>query len=376
MTLIHRYLFRQISRPVLAACASLVGIALLSQSLDQLEIIVVRGQSALTMLKLTLLAVPQVLAVIIPIGVFVGALIALTRLQREQELVACLAGGASRWNLISPAMRIAAFAALFCLAVTLFIQPAAQREARKATFAIRTDLAALLVQEGQFVQTGEGLTVYAQQVDQGGLIRNLFIHQQEGDQVTTWDAETARFARIEGRPVLAMQNGSIQRFSGQGVLNSLTFATNVFDLSPFAQTDERVRFKEADLWMHELLNPSADLLERTGSRNQFIAEAHARLTAPLYALAAMALAIAAIMGGSFSRTGYSGRIAKASAIFLTVRVAGFGVVAASGWSPWLASLQYLLPIAVTGLGLWVVFRRPAAARRRPWRARLAPGGAR
>ena len=322
MTLIHRYLFRQISRPVLAACASLVGIALLSQSLDQLEIIVERGQSALTMLKLTLLAVPQVLAVIIPIGVFVGALIALTRLQREQELVACLAGGASRWNLISPAMRIAAFAALFCLAVT------------------------------------------------------LFIHQQEGDQVTTWDAETARFARIEGRPVLAMQNGSIQRFSGQGVLNSLTFATNVFDLSPFAQTDERVRFKEADLWMHELLNPSADLLERTGSRNQFIAEAHARLTAPLYALAAMALAIAAIMGGSFSRTGYSGRIAKASAIFLTVRVAGFGVVAASGWSPWLASLQYLLPIAVTGLGLWVVFRRPAAARRRPWRARLAPGGAR
>ena len=58
MTLIHRYLFRQISRPVLAACASLVGIALLSQSLDQLEIIVERGQSALTMLKLTLLAVP------------------------------------------------------------------------------------------------------------------------------------------------------------------------------------------------------------------------------------------------------------------------------------------------------------------------------
>ena len=55
MTLIHRYLFRQISRPVLAACASLVGIALLSQSLDQLEIIVERGQSALTMLKLTLL---------------------------------------------------------------------------------------------------------------------------------------------------------------------------------------------------------------------------------------------------------------------------------------------------------------------------------
>lgn len=375
MNLIHRYLFRQISRPVMAACASLIGIALLSQSLDQLEIIVERGQSALTMLKLTILAVPQVLGVIIPIGVFVGALIALTRLQREQELVACLAGGASRWNLISPAMRIATFAALLCLAVTLFIQPAAQREARKTTFEIRTDLAALLVQEGQFVQTGEGLTVYAQQVDQGGLIRNLFIHQQQGDQVTTWDAETARFTRIQDRPVLAMQNGSIQRFSGRGVLNSLTFSTNVFDLSPFAQTDERVRFKEADLWMHELLFPGADLLERTGTRSQFIAEAHARLTSPLYALTAMALALAAILGGSFSRTGYSGRIAKVSAVFLVVRVMGFGVVAASAWSPWLAVLQYLFPIGVTALALWVVFRRPAA-RNKARKLKLAFGGAR
>ena len=40
MTLIQRYLFRQIGLPVVAACAALAGIGLLSQSLDQLEVIV------------------------------------------------------------------------------------------------------------------------------------------------------------------------------------------------------------------------------------------------------------------------------------------------------------------------------------------------
>lgn len=76
--LIQRYLFRQISTRVVAACAALAGIGVLSQSLDQLEVIVERGQSVWIMLKLTLLAVPQLVAVILPIGLFVGALIALT----------------------------------------------------------------------------------------------------------------------------------------------------------------------------------------------------------------------------------------------------------------------------------------------------------
>ena len=91
--LIQRYLFRQISTRVVAACAALAGIGVLSQSLDQLEVIVERGQSVWVMIKLTLLALPQLLAVILPIGLFIGALIALTRLQREQEMTAAFAGG-------------------------------------------------------------------------------------------------------------------------------------------------------------------------------------------------------------------------------------------------------------------------------------------
>ena len=57
MTLIQGYLFRQIARPVVGACAALAGIGILSQSLDQLEVIVERGQSVWVMVKLTLLAV-------------------------------------------------------------------------------------------------------------------------------------------------------------------------------------------------------------------------------------------------------------------------------------------------------------------------------
>lgn len=368
MTLIQGYLFRQIARPVVGACAALAGIGILSQSLDQLEVIVERGQSIWVMVKLTLLAVPQLLAVILPIGLFVGALIALTRLQREQELTAIFASGVTRWSAIRPAVRLAAIAALLTLLITTVVQPWAQRQARAEAFAIRTDLAALLVEEGRFVQGPDGLTVYVQQIEQNGLLKNLFIYLPHGDEADTWDAAEARFERVDGLPVLTMLNGSTTRYSSRGVLTYGSFDRNVFDLSPFTDVTEQVRYKPADLYLTQLFNPSPQDLERVGSAGELAAEGHSRLSAPLYALMAMAMALAAIMGGQFSRTGYSLRIAKAAGAFLIVRIVGYGVVAASAWNGWLNVIQYLLPLAAAAIALRLLFRALKPRRRRVWPA--------
>jgi lipopolysaccharide export system permease protein len=366
MTLIQGYLFRQIGCPVVAACAALAGIGILSQSLDQLEVIVERGQSVWVMVKLTLLAVPQLLAVIIPIGLFVGALIALTRLQREQELTAVFASGVTRWSAIRPAVWIAIIAALLTLFVTTVGQPWAQRQARAEAFAVRTDLAAVLVEEGEFVRGPGGLTVYVQQIEQNGLLKNLFVYMLDGDDAVTWDAAEARFGRIDGRPVLTMVNASTTRYSSRGVLTYGSFAQTVVDLSPYAAVTDRVRYKPTDLYLTQLFNPSPGDLERVGSAGELMAEGHLRLSAPFYALMAMALALTAIIGGPFSRTGYGSRIAKAAAAFLIVRVAGYGIVSASAWNSWLNVFQYLLPILATAVALRLLFRALKPGRRQVW----------
>ena len=366
MTLIQGYLFRQIARPVVGACAALAGIGILSQSLDQLEMIVERGQSVWLMTKLTLLAVPQLLAVIIPIGLFVGALIALTRLQREQELTAIFASGVTRWSAIRPAVRIAAIAALLTLLVTTVGQPWSQRQAREEAFSVRTDLATLLVEEGRFVEGPNGLTVYVQQIEQNGLLKNLFVYLEEDDRVTTWDAAEARFSRIDGQPYLTLLNGSWQRYSSRGVLEYLSFGRQDVSLAPYSEVTDRVRYKPSDLYLTQLFNPSPQDLERVGTAGELLAEGHSRLAAPLYALMAMAMALTAIMGGQFSRTGYGLRIAKVAAAFLVVRIAGYGVVSASAWNSWLNIFQYLLPIIATAVALRLLFRALKPRRRPVW----------
>ncbi|MBU2136947.1 MAG: LptF/LptG family permease, partial [Alphaproteobacteria bacterium] len=124
MRLIDRYLLRQLLGPTLLATLALTAVALLSQSLSALDIIINQRQSAGVFLKITLLAMPQLLNMVLPLALFVAALVALNRLQSEQELVVCFAGGMSRWRVIAPPMRSAVIIALLALVMNLFIQPA------------------------------------------------------------------------------------------------------------------------------------------------------------------------------------------------------------------------------------------------------------
>jgi len=376
MRLIDRYLLRQMLGPTLLATAALTGVALLSQSLAGLDLIVNQRQSALVFLKVTLLYMPQLINMILPIAVFVAALVALNRLHTEQEIVVCFAGGMSRWRVISPAIRLACVIAFLALLLNLFVQPAAFRELRQELFAVRTDLASTLVREGEFTEPSPGLTVYAQSVDGQGRMRNLFIHQAKPNgEATTYTADQGRLAKRFGRPVLIMRNGSTQEFSKTGVLNFLTFDEYVYDLSPLTEGSEIVHYKPSDRFPHELFFPDLAQAWERQNRASLLAEGHARLSTPLYTIAFMAMALAAIIGGGFSRLGYGRRIAITASLAAFTRIVGFVVQAACDNDAWLNVLQYAVPLLALGLALRSIFHQPAPVRtpRRGARALLGAG---
>lgn len=357
MHLIERYLFRQLLTPTLLAAAALGAVGLLSQSLGQLDIIIEQRQTAWVFLKVIVLAMPQLLNLILPIAIFVAALVSLNRLQAEHELVVCYAAGMSRWRVISPGMRLAVMATLVGLTLNLWVQPAAYRAMREIFYAAKTDLAATLVREGEFTEPAPRLTVYGQTVENDGLIRNLFIHHRTQDGgATTYTAAEGRIAYREGRPVLVMHNGSNQEFSRNGVLNYLTFEEYALDLSPFLKGRSGVTYEASDRYLHELLFPDLTKPYEQRAQGELRSEGHARLASPLYNLTFMAMAFAAVLGSSFSRLGYGRRIAVAGAAATMVRVLGFAIQSASEDSPWLNVLQYLIPLGACALALALLFR--------------------
>ena len=362
MRLIDRYLFRQLLGPTLAATAALLAVAVLSQALSSIGVLVNDRQSALVFAKVILLAMPQLVVLILPVAVLVAGFIATNRLHSENEVVVCFAGGLSRWTVISPGLRLASLLTLASLAITLWIQPLCYREMRDTLTSIRSDLLATMIKPGQFTHPAPGMTVYARQVKDNGAIEDLFIDRlTPAGHETTLTARHGRLQARRGRGMLVLQQGSSQEVSPTGVLNFLSFDEYVLDLEPLIGGVQAVRYKLSDRYLRELFFPDERQAWDAANMDPLTAEGHARLAAPLYNLSFMIIALAAVLGGPFSRTGYGLRMAAASSWALVARTTGF---AAQGWAshnPDVNLLQYLVPMAAFAAGAYALFgpRLPA-----------------
>jgi lipopolysaccharide export system permease protein len=220
-----------------------------------------------------------------------------------------------------------------------------------------------MIRPGRFTHPAPGLTVFAQSVDDDGTIHNLFIDRVDSSgHDSTTAARLGRFERRRGAPVLALRHGSNQEFSAAGVLNFLSFDVYVFDLRPLLSQNHGFRYKLSDLYLHELVYPDPrEGLSRSAAYKR-LAEAHSRLAGPLYNIAFMMMALAAILGGAVNRLGYGGRIAVVVAAAVLARTLGFAAQAVAGSAPILNVLQYLIPLAATLGAAAVLFPSPRPTR--------------
>ena len=375
MSLIEDYLHRQLREPTAQATLALTGLAILSESLSAIGLVLNQRQSPLVLAKVILLAMPQLIVLILPVAVLVAGLVSINRLHRDNEIVICFSSGMSRWRVISPAIRLSALVAILSLFITLWVQPLCYRALRDTLFSVRNDLLATMIRPGQFTHPGPGATVYAQSLDEDGTIHNLFIDRRlSGGRDTTITASEGRLLRDGGAPMLILRHGANQELTPTGTLNYLAFDKYVLDLRPLIAEKPTVRYKLSDRYLHELLYPDLRQPWERANAGPMLAEAHSRVAAPLYNIAFMFLALTAVIGGGFSRLGYGARIAAVAAVALLARTLGLAAQAASGATPILNVLQYAIPLGVT-LACASIVLRPSSRTSTVRRARTAPGKA-
>jgi lipopolysaccharide export system permease protein len=269
----------------------------------------------------------------------------------------------SRWRVMSPTIKLAAIVAMIALVLNLWIAPLTERGLRQEFLRVKADLAASMIHVGEFTTPAPGLTVYAQDSDQNGVFHNLFVLQDKaGGGDTTFLAAQGKVAKRNGSPVLLMHDGSSQEFNANQVLNFLKFSDYTFDLSQYLDSNRLIHYKISDLYLHELLFPDLTQQWERQNRVKMLAEANARLATPLYNIAFVAMALAAVIGGPFSRLGYGRRIIAVAAAAATARILGFGVQAACDTASWLNILQYALPVGSAWWAFWVLFGRGEADR--------------
>jgi len=346
MTRLGWYMLRQMAVPMVFATVGMTAIVWLTQSLDMIDLVVNRGQSALVFAKLSVLILPLLLTNILPIAVFVATIYGLHRMREDSELIVMSASGISRWGLLWPVLVFGGVATLIAYSLNLYFMPAGYRTMKDMVYEIREDLAGVLLREGEFVTPAEGVTVYIGSAPPGGDLLDLMVHNaRDPDQPLTYLARRGAFVRTESGPRLVMENGTIlHRDVTTNNVTLLQFDSYVFDLSQFIEPRGPHSRDLSERYLSELLNP--DLTRNWDRRNidRLYAEAHDRLSSPLYNLALALIPFVAVVCGIFNRRGYAGRIAIAMAAAIGVRLAGFGIQALAASTPSLAALLYVIPV--------------------------------
>ena len=358
MKLLQRYIFSQAFAPAVLSLSALALLALLTQSLQTLDLIVENRQSAGTFFYITFLALPQLIGIIMPLAVFMAAIYALNRLTNDSELVVAKANGVSPWAMGTPVLRLGVYALIFHLVINLLLQPLSFREMRKEILSVKTDIASQMVQAGRFVTPAPDLTVYAREILTDGDLRDVLIHDgRDAESKSTHTAKTGRLQRSENSTSLILYNGAVQTPLADGSLDVIDFETYQLDLSDVVALDNVLRLKSSDRFLHELLRPDPRDYVTPKSRREMAAEGHARLAAPLWNMALVLVALAFLLRGQHSKLGNARKIAVCAVTGFVLRLIGFAVASAAEGDAALNPVQYAVPLLVILVCLAYVTRR-------------------
>jgi lipopolysaccharide export system permease protein len=362
------YVLGQIAGPVALLALLMTCVILLTQSLRLLDLVINRGQSAPTFIYLTVLILPGLLVIILPIAFFFGTLFTLSRLNGDSELVVMASAGFSRRQLATPVFIAAAIVMILTWISALWLMPMGQRALNAKVLDIRADIGAALLNEGEFNPPAPGLTVFIRQLGSDGSIRGILVHDsRDAKRPITYLAERGILAQTPQGTRLIMLDGTVeQSAAGGSQLSVLKFQRDVFDLDQFAGPARANQRQTNERFLGELLNPKETTLnERV--RNAYFAEAHNRLSQPLYCLAFAMIALAAVLRGRRQRGPLAMRLVMASLAAAAVRIAGYGVTGPASSHPALVVLFYVIPLLGAGLALVVLMGyspRAILARRR------------
>lgn len=326
------------------------------------------GQSALVFLEFSLLTLPNVIRLVLPISAFAATVYVVNRLTQDSELVVLQATGFSAFRLARPVLYFGLIVALMMVILMNVLVPASRATLAVRSAEIAENATARFLNDGQFMHPGEGVTLYIREIAANGELRDLFLADDRSPRErTTYTARRALLVRGDAGPKLVMLDGMAQILRREDQRLAVTrFDDFTYDLGGLITTGGPDARTLDELSTLELLNPTDALMAETGqSRATFLYEGHSRIGQPFLGLAASLIGFAALLLGAFSRFGLWRQILFAVLLLILLQLVNTAASGAGLQDDRLWPLAYLAPVTGCGLaaGLLWLAQKPRRRRR-------------
>lgn len=321
MSLLSRYILRHLAAAFGFFLLVFTGVVWLTQAVRLIDTVIAGGEGPRVFLQFSLLVLPQVMVIVLPLSAIGAALYALNRLYTDTELIVMMAAGVGPGRLLRPVLVFGAAIAALMLVVTTLLVPLSGRELAERRQQIGSDMASALIVPRQFIHPMTGVTLFIDDASRAGEMGGLFLNdQRDPAQVVTYSAERAQLLREGDAARLVMLDG-IALTARDRSLNTVRFDRFVFDLSELLRADDVRTPRPSEYGVAALLFPSAAMLAGDRyDRGDFISEGHYKLALPLLALLYPVIALVTLLAGGYRRGGFGRRVVVAVAVAVMVHV--------------------------------------------------------
>ena len=231
-------------RKLLIDCMIFFSIALLStsviiwifQAVNFLDIIVEDGRDYTIYLQYSLLNFPKIIGKILPFALFFSFSYVITKYEANNELMIFWNFGVEKIKLINFFLRFSIVLAILQIILTVFIVPETQNFSRSLIRTSNVDFFESFVKPKKFNDNIKGLTIYAQEKNKNGDLKNIYLKKDESSaefQITI--AKKGKFEDVGNSKILVLYDGQTIN-SVNNKLTNFTFTKSDFNLSTLNTT--------------------------------------------------------------------------------------------------------------------------------------------
>ena len=295
-----KYIFLNILKPFLVISLVLTGIVWLSRSLKYIDLIINKGLSLSSYFWFVSLIAPKILALLLPLISFVAVIYTYQKLKGESELLVIETFGLSKLFLMIPAIIFGGIVALFLLLIEVYLSPNNYKTFKTFQSDLRSNFVMSTLEAGSFHNPIKGLTVYIDKSSKNGVVENILIHDTRSKEIeSTILAKQGILNNFENKTKVIVFDGTRYVFNFKNKKTSiLNFSKYEFQI--ITEKKETVRFKQVEeRSIKELFYPDKTITNKI--KNEFLVEAHKRLSSPILVIFMCALASFSILFGEFKR---------------------------------------------------------------------------
>ena len=377
MRLLDRYLLRELIVPLVYCLSGFLIFWVSADLIGELESLRRFNLTALDIFQYYLVKTPEMLVLIVPIGLLLALLYALTNHSRHQELTAIRAAGVSLWRLAMPYFAVGCILSILLFAVDEVWVPQSTEAADQIKYRRQSDsgpnVRAVVVQDTGFTNTRQRRQWFFKSY-------NLLTHEMIQPHVvwvldtgTAWNITAERANYVDGGWVFS--NAQEQIFPAVKGAFPTVNKTNLLVMADFNESPEEIEselkitkvtrsldpknmlreVRKAQLSVRELLQYRR--LHNENSREMALLDTklHERIASPWRALVVVFIALP-FGAASGRRNVYVGVASSVLICFAYYVLAQASLLLVAGGWIWPSLAAWLPNLIFAGLGIFLIYR--------------------